>query len=134
MNNMQFDEATQTYRGMVGPYRWDGEEHGQPFTAFHKPLRVTPEWIARSYLDGFAGFASYWQDQPRNEGTWESFADKPWAYMEQTSDLLSQAPDTALQLLVQAMAGFAPSQAGSAHGPLVWVCLPMQMWGVEGGS
>ncbi|RYH25194.1 MAG: hypothetical protein EON54_24325 [Alcaligenaceae bacterium] len=91
MNNMQFDEATQTYRGTVGPYRGTVEEHGQPFTAFHKPLRVTPEWIARSYLDGFAGFASYWEDQPRNEGNWESFAVKPWAYMEKTPNLLPQA-------------------------------------------
>lgn len=32
MNNMQFDEATQTYGGTVGPYRWNGEEQGQPFT------------------------------------------------------------------------------------------------------
>lgn len=42
MNNMQFDETTQTYRGTVEPYRWNAEEQGQAFTGLDKPLRSHP--------------------------------------------------------------------------------------------
>lgn len=134
MNNMQFDEATQTYRGAVGPYRWNGEEHGQPFTAFRKPLRVTPEWIAQSYLDGFAGFASYWQDQSRNEQNWESFAAKPWAYMQQTANPHIQPSGGAVQQLIQAMAGFAPMGAGQVQESVAGLFSAIQLWGVDGGT
>lgn len=134
MDNMQFDEATQTYRGTVEPYRWNGEEHGQPFTAFHKPLQVTPEWIARSDLDGFAGFASYWQDQWNNEGGGESFAVKPWAYMGQTTSPITQTADGALQQLIQAMAGFATPAMGQVDISMGQLFNAFQMWGVDAGA
>lgn len=133
MNNMQFDEATQTYRGTVGPYRWNGEAQGQIFTAFHKPLRVTSEWIARSYLDGFAGFASHWQNQWNNEGNWETFTVKPWAYMGQTTSPITQTTDGALQQLIQAMAGFAPAPMPSTGGLVAEAYSMLQIMGVDGG-
>ncbi len=37
MNNMQFDEAKQTYRGTVEPYRWNSEEQGQLFMGLNEP-------------------------------------------------------------------------------------------------
>lgn len=64
MNNMQFDEATQTYRGTFGSYRWNGQELGQTFTGANKPLQITPEWIVPSYRDVFTG---YWQDPLHND-------------------------------------------------------------------
>ncbi len=127
MNNMHFEETTQTYRGTVEPYRWNAEEQGQTFAGFNKPLQVTPEWIARSHLDVFA---SYWQGQWTNEGGGEIFAVKPWAYMEQTPNLLTQTTDGALQQLIQAMAGFAPAPVASTGGLMVELYSPTQMLGV----
>ena len=111
MNNMQFDEATQTYRGAVGPYRVS--EVGFSQIGFKKPLQIAPEWIGESYQDVFA---SYWQDQWHSEGGGEAFSVKPWAYMlqHQSQTPLIQCTDGALQQLIQAMAGFA--------GPLVISC------------
>jgi hypothetical protein len=131
MNNMQFDEATQTYRGTVEPYRWNAEEQGQAFMGLNKPWQVTPDWIAQSYLDVFA---SYWQDQPRNEGNWETFTVKPWAYMQPTPNPITQTTDGALQQRIQAMAGFAPAPVASTGSLMVGSYSPMQMLGVDGGS
>jgi hypothetical protein len=133
MDNMQFDEATQTYWGAVGPYRWSEEEHGQPFTAFHKPLRVTPEWVDQSHLDVFAG---YWQGQWNNEGGAEIFAVKPWAYMGQTQNqtALTQTADRALQQLIQAMAGFATPAMGQVDMSMGQLFNAFQMWGVDAGA
>ncbi len=131
MNNMEFDEATQTYRGTVEPYRWNGEEQGQAFTGLKKPLQVTPEWIARSHLDVFV---SYWQDQWHPEGNWESFVVKPLAYMEQTTSTITQTTDGALQQLIQAMAGFAPMGAGQVQESMAGVFAAMQMWGADSGA
>ena len=129
MNNMQFDEATQTYWGTVEPYRWNAEEQGQTFTGLNKPLQVTPEWVARSHLDVFA---SYWQGQLHPEGNWETFTVKPWAYMgkTQTQTVLTQTADGALQQLIQAMAGFAPAPIASTDSFMVGSYSPMQMLGV----
>jgi hypothetical protein len=133
MNNTQFEEATQTYRGTVEPYRWDGEEQGQTFTGLNKPLQVTPEWIARSHLDVFA---SYWQGQLYPEGNWESFAVKPWAYLQEPPSPSSLIPtdDGAVQQLIQAMAGFAPVGGGSTGGSVAGSYSAMQMMGVDGGT
>lgn len=132
MNNMQFDEATQTYRGRVSPYRWDGEGQEQFFSARHKPLQVTPQCVARAQLDILK---NYWIDQAGNQEGGEPFAAKSLAYMGRFQNpTLTQRPDSALQQLIQAMAGFVPPQAGSTGGPLVGACLPMQMWRVDGGS
>lgn len=133
MNNMQFDEATQTYHGTVDLYRWSGEEEGQIFTGFNKPLQVTPEWIAQSYKDVFA---SYWQDQPPNEGNWESFAARPWRFMEQhqNQNPLTQTTDGVLEQLIQAMAGFAPAGAGQVQESATGLFAAMQMWGIDGGA
>lgn len=128
MNNMQFDEATQTYHGTVERYRWSGEEEVQIFMGFNKPLQVTPEWIAQSYQDVFA---SYWQDQPRNEGNWEGFAARPWSFMEQHQNPLTQTTDGALQQLIQAMAGFAPAPMVSAGSLMMGAYSTMQVLGVD---
>lgn len=127
MNNMQFDEATQTYRGTVEPYRWNAEEQGQTFTGLNKPWQATPDWIAQSYLDVFA---SYWQDQPRSEGNWETFTVKPWAYMQQTPNPITQTTDGALQQLIQAMAAFAPAPAGTVGGLVAEAFSVAQILGV----
>jgi len=127
MNNMQFDEATQTYRGTVEPYRRNGEEQGQTFTGLNKPLQVMPDWVDPSHLDVFA---SYWQDQWNNGGGWETFTVKPWAYMEQTPNLLTQTTDGALQQLIQAMAGFAPAPMASTGSLMGGAYSPTQMLGV----
>lgn len=131
MNNMHFDETTQTYRGTIEPYRWNVEEQGQVFTGFNKPLQVTPEWIAQSYFDVFA---SYWQDQWNNQGGGEIFTVKPWACMEQTQNLLTKASDGALQQLIQAMAGFAPAPVASTGGLMVGSYSPVQMLAMDGGA
>ena len=131
MNNMQFDEATQTYRGTVEPYRWNREEHGQAFTGLNKPLQVTPEWVAQSHLDVCA---SYWQDQWNNGGGWEIFTVKPWAYMQQTTSPITQTTDGTLQQLIQAMAGFAPAPVASTGSLIVGSYSPMQMLGVDANA
>ena len=128
MNNMQFDEATQTYRGTVEPYRVS--EDGISHMGFTKPLQVAPEWMGQSYLDVFA---SYWQDQWQSEGGGEAFSVKPWAYMQQHQGqaLLAQATDDALQQLIQAMAGFAPMDAGQVQESVAGLFAAMQMLGVD---
>ena len=129
MNNMQFDEATQTYRGTVEPYRVS--EDGVSLTGFKKPLQITPDGITQSYMDVFA---SYWQDQWHNEGGGEAFSVKPWAYMEQTPNPLTQATDGALHQLIQAMAGFAPAPAGTVGGLVTGAYSVMQMLGVDANA
>ena len=79
MNNMQFDEATQTHRGTLGRYRWNAEAPGQTFTGFNKPLQVTPDWLDQSRRDVFASFAGYWQNPWNNDGGWQTAMAKPWA-------------------------------------------------------
>ena len=138
MNNMQFDEATQTHRGTLGRYRWNAEAPGQTFTGFNKPLQVTPDWLDQSRRDVFASFAGYWQNPWNNDGGWQTAMAKPWASRGQTETQAhmqsTQTTDGALHQLVQAMAGFAPAPAASTGGLRVESYAPMQMWGVDGGA
>ncbi|MDR6155542.1 hypothetical protein QF021_003631 [Acidovorax delafieldii] len=131
MNNMYFDEATQTYYGTAELYGWSGEEHGQIFTGFNKPLQVTPEWIVQSYKHVFA---NYWQDQPLNVGSWETLAAKPWCFIEQHQNLLLQPTDGALEQLIQAMAGFSPAPPQGVGDLAAGWYSYAQMLGADAGS
>lgn len=133
MNNVQFDEATQTYRGTVGPYHWNGEEQGQAFTELNKPLRVTQEWVAQSHLDVFE---SYWQGRLYPEGNRENSVVKPWTYVQEPTSQTSLIPatDGAVQQLIQAMAAFAPAPAASTEGLMVGLYSAVQMLEVDGGA
>ncbi|WP_124514263.1 hypothetical protein [Acidovorax sp. FJL06] len=133
MNNMQFDEATQTYRGTVELYRWNDKEQGQTFMGVNKPLQITPESTDWSYRDLFA---SYWPDQLGSEGIWESFSVKPGVYIQQhqTQNPLAQATDGALQQLMQAMARFSPAPVADTGGMMVGAYAGLQMLGVDGGN
>lgn len=130
MNNMQFDEATQTYHGTVELYRWSGEGEGQIFTGVNKPLQVTPDWAAQSYKDVFA---NYWQNQQRNEGGWDSFAARPWHFMRQHQNPLAQPTDSALGQLIQAMAGFSPTLSEGRENSTVGWHSYAQVFGTDAG-
>ncbi|WP_462386738.1 hypothetical protein [Acidovorax sp. Q11] len=122
MNNMQFDQATQTYRGAVGPYLIS--EDSLAFGT-HKPLQLPLDWAPQSYLDGLS---TYWQDQALR-GVWESVFTKP--------HLLAQPPggqDALVQQLVQAMAGFAAPAMGQVEASLGQLVNAFQMWGVDAGA
>lgn len=130
MNNMQFDEATQTYRGTVEPYHLSDDSLA--FIGTNKPLQVSPEWMASSHLDMFASFASGWQSQGISESGWWTFSVKPWAYLErQDPDPLIEATDGALQQLIQAMAGFAPMGTGQVQESMAGLFSAMQILGVQ---
>lgn len=130
MNNLHFDEATQTYQGTVEPYRVSDDNLA--FTGLNKPLQVSPEWMAPSHLDMFASFASGWQSQGISESGWWTFSVKPWAYLErQNPDPLIQATDGALQQLIQAMAGFAPMGTGQVRESMAGLYSAMQVWGCD---
>ena len=125
MNNMQFDEATQTYSGIAEPYHVS--EDSLTLSGTNKPLELSLDWIAQSqsYLDGLS---SYWQDQAL-QSTWESFLTKPL--------LLAQQPlaqDALVQQLVQAMAGFAAPAVGEMYEPMGQLLNAFQMWGVDAGA
>lgn len=131
MNNMHWDEATQTYRGTAVPYEMPDQTdtaNSNVHFGHNKPLLLSPEWLQDYYGSGPRGSDWYALPQPGATGPF-STRPLPWPVESHQG---AQSLERSVQQLTQAMAGFAAPDAGLTEPATQSMFSPFLQMAVDG--
>ncbi|CAN7637130.1 hypothetical protein LJR189_004859 [Acidovorax delafieldii] len=103
VRNMLFDEATQTYNGILAPYPFNDELMIQTFLGINKPLPTNSSWTLDLQLQAAEYYSSTLPTLPNSQWPW---INSQWVDLNQTTYQLFNSTEHSLQQLINAMAIF----------------------------